>query len=44
MTDEWKEYCHGTLAFEIPNYEPINIPVANADGNAENTENTENKG
>lgn len=30
VTDEWKEFCHGTLAFEIPVYEPINIPVANA--------------
>jgi hypothetical protein len=28
VTDEWKEYCHGPLAFEIPNYEPINIPTA----------------
>ena len=28
VTDEWKEFCHGTLAFEIPVYEPINIPVA----------------
>jgi hypothetical protein len=27
-TDEWKEYCHSTLAFEIPVYEPINIPQA----------------
>jgi len=30
VTDEWKEYCHGPLAFEIPNYEPINIPTAPA--------------
>ncbi|MFL6198502.1 MAG: hypothetical protein ACJ76J_04970 [Thermoanaerobaculia bacterium] len=28
VTDEWKEFCHGTLGFEIPVYEPINIPVA----------------
>ncbi|HXO18519.1 MAG TPA: hypothetical protein VOA87_01195 [Thermoanaerobaculia bacterium] len=28
VTDEWKEFCHGTLAFEIPVYEPINIPQA----------------
>lgn len=28
VTDEWKDYCHNTLAFEIPNYEPINIPTA----------------
>jgi hypothetical protein len=28
VTDEWKDYAHNTLAFEIPNYEPINIPTA----------------
>jgi hypothetical protein len=28
VTDAWKDYCHGPLAFEIPNYEPINIPTA----------------
>lgn len=28
VTDEWKEFCHGPLEFEIPVYEPINIPVA----------------
>jgi len=28
VTDEWKQFCHGQLAFEIPNYEPINIPTA----------------
>jgi len=28
VNDEWKEFCHGTLGFEIPVYEPINIPVA----------------
>jgi hypothetical protein len=28
VTDEWKDYCHNTLAFEIPVYEPINIPKA----------------
>ena len=28
VTDEWKEYCHSNLAFEIPVYEPINIPQA----------------
>ncbi|HEY0783300.1 MAG TPA: hypothetical protein VGE98_12650 [Thermoanaerobaculia bacterium] len=28
VTDEWKEFCHGKLAFEIPVYEPINIPTA----------------
>jgi hypothetical protein len=30
VTDEWKEFCHGTLAFEIPVYEPIHIPQAEA--------------
>lgn len=25
VTDEWKDFCHGTLAFEIPVYEPIEI-------------------
>src|SRR5215213_2558881 len=39
VTDEWKEFCHGTLAFEIPVYEPINIPVAStAEGTAEGTD------
>ena len=28
VTDDWKEFCHGKLGFEIPVYEPINIPVA----------------
>ena len=28
VTDEWKEFCHGTLQFEIPNYEPIEIKRA----------------
>ncbi len=28
VTDDWKQYCHGPLAFEIPVYEPINIPRA----------------
>jgi len=28
VTDEWKEFCHSTLNFEIPVYEPINIPTA----------------
>lgn len=28
VTDEWKEFCHGPLAFEIPVYEPITIPTA----------------
>jgi hypothetical protein len=28
VTDEWKEFCHGPLQFEIPNYEPIEIKRA----------------
>jgi hypothetical protein len=28
VTDEWKEFCHGTLSFEIPVYEPIEIKQA----------------
>jgi len=28
VTDDWKQFAHGTLSFEIPVYEPINIPVA----------------
>jgi hypothetical protein len=28
VTDEWKEFCHGTLRFTIPVYEPIDIPRA----------------
>ena len=31
VTDEWKEYCHSTLGFEIPVYEPIEIPQAEAE-------------
>ena len=27
VTDEWKQYCHGTLDFEPPVYEPILTPV-----------------
>jgi hypothetical protein len=27
VTDEWKQFCHSDLAFEIPVYEPIEIPV-----------------
>lgn len=38
VTDEWKEFCHGTLAFEIPVYEPINIPVASGSEMAETKE------
>ena len=28
VTDEWKRFCHETLGFEIPVYEPIEIPPA----------------
>jgi hypothetical protein len=35
VTDEWKEFCHSTLEFEIPVYEPINIPTAEGQGAAE---------
>jgi len=28
VTDDWKQYCHSTLAFEIPVYEPIEIKHA----------------
>lgn len=24
VTEEWKEFCHQVLEFEIPNYEPVN--------------------
>jgi hypothetical protein len=34
VTDEWKDYCHNTLAFEIPVYEPINIPKAEGSDSA----------
>jgi hypothetical protein len=30
VTDEWKQFCHETLQFEIPVYEPIEIPTAEA--------------
>jgi hypothetical protein len=33
VTDEWKDFCHNTLNFEIPVYEPIEIPKA--EGQAE---------
>jgi hypothetical protein len=35
VTDEWKEFCHSTLGFEIPVYEPINIPTAEGQQGAE---------
>jgi len=28
VTDEWKSFCHETLGFEVPVYEPIEIPRA----------------
>ena len=28
VTDDWKQYCHEKLAFEIPVYEPIEIKRA----------------
>ena len=28
VTDEWKSFCHETLGFEVPVYEPIEIPTA----------------
>jgi len=28
VTDEWKQFCHEQLAFEIPVYEPIEIKHA----------------
>ncbi|HEX9945664.1 MAG TPA: hypothetical protein VGG03_26950 [Thermoanaerobaculia bacterium] len=28
VNDEWKQFCHEKLAFEIPNYEPIEIKRA----------------
>ena len=28
VTDDWKQFCHETLAFEIPVYEPIEIKHA----------------
>jgi hypothetical protein len=28
VTDDWKRFCHETLAFEIPVYEPIEIQRA----------------
>ena len=28
VTDEWKRFCHETLSFEVPVYEPIEIPRA----------------
>jgi hypothetical protein len=30
VTDEWKTFCHDELEFEIPEYEPIEIPEPEA--------------
>lgn len=35
VTDAWKSFCTDTLKFEIPVYEPIEIPHAAEDGDAE---------
>jgi hypothetical protein len=40
VTDEWKDYAHNTLNFEIPVYEPINIPKAEGQGDAPSAEDT----
>jgi hypothetical protein len=34
VTDEWKDFAHNTLNFEIPVYEPITIPTAEGQGEA----------
>ena len=34
VTDDWKSFCHSTLAFEIPVYEPITIQTADNAGGA----------
>ncbi|MDZ7967863.1 MAG: hypothetical protein RM368_23395 [Nostoc sp. DedSLP03] len=28
ITPEWKEFCHNTLAFEIPVYEPVKVQAS----------------
>ena len=30
VTDEWKSFCHEQLAFEVPEYEPIEIQLGPA--------------
>src|SRR3978361_118560 len=39
VTDEWKQYCHEQLAFEIPVYEPIEIKHAEQPAEAAATSN-----
>lgn len=34
VTDAWKAFCHDTLEFEIPEYEPLPTPQAEGDGDA----------
>lgn len=34
VTDEWKEFCHGKLAFEIPVYEPIKVSTTSSSDEA----------
>ncbi|HZF12762.1 MAG TPA: hypothetical protein VFE33_28575 [Thermoanaerobaculia bacterium] len=40
VTDEWKDFCHNTLHFEIPVYEPINIPKAEGTTEGQSAEDT----
>ena len=40
VTDEWKDFCHNTLHFEIPVYEPINIPTAEGQSEGQSAEGT----
>ncbi len=36
ITDEWKKFCEGTLEFEIPVYEPIEIAEPEAQDSESN--------
>lgn len=38
VTDEWKEFCHTELEFEIPVYEPIEIKTADEGSGEEKDE------
>lgn len=38
LTDEWKIFCHETLKFEIPVYEPIEIKPAEESASSESEE------
>ncbi len=38
LTDEWKKFCHETLKFEIPVYEPIEIKPAEESASSESEE------